>query len=97
MIWDTEQETKVIIDEFVLQLTCFACPEQYDIFVQGKQVGYARLRGGQYTVSVPECSDDIVYYKDFMDDGWKGCFDNQKERLEYLTAGCNEIRKRRLA
>ena len=96
MIWDTEQETKLIIDEFVLQLTCYACPEQYDIFVQGVQVGYARLRWGHFSVSVPDCSDDVVYEYDFKD-GFGGCFANQQERLEYLTAGCIEIRKHRLA
>lgn len=96
MIWDIEQETKVIIDEFVLQLTCLACPEQYDIFLQGVQVGYARLRGGHFTVSVPDFDGHVVYEFDFFDDGWKGCFDNQQERMLHLTKACTEIRKRRL-
>ena len=97
MIWDTEQESKIIIDEVVLELTCYACPEQYDIFVQGDQVGYARLRGGFCSVAVPDVGGVVVYTHDFGDDGWKGCFANQEERMLHLTAACNEIRKRRLA
>jgi hypothetical protein len=31
--------------------TCFACPEQYDAFYNGEQVGYLRLRHGYFSVS----------------------------------------------
>jgi hypothetical protein len=35
-----------------LLLTCYACPEQYDVFLEGTQIGYLRLRHGSFAVSV---------------------------------------------
>lgn len=31
--------------------TCFACPEQYDVYYGSRKVGYVRLRHGLFTVS----------------------------------------------
>lgn len=33
--------------------TCLACPEQYDVRLEGKQVGYVRLRWGALILYVP--------------------------------------------
>lgn len=41
--------------------TCYACPEQYDAFFNGKQVGYLRLRHGQFTVDYQVCGGDTIY------------------------------------
>lgn len=42
--------------------TCRFAPEQYDaINEEGTQVGYLRLRGGYFTVEVPEADGVLVY------------------------------------
>lgn len=64
-------------------LTCGACPEQYDVFVNDKQVGYVRLRGGALRAAYPDVHADYSYNHQFQD-GWKGCFDNDNERDFYL-------------
>jgi hypothetical protein len=41
--------------------TCYACPEQYDAFDGDKQVGYLRLRHGEFTVHCPDHDGEEVY------------------------------------
>jgi len=38
-----------------------ACPEQYDAFLDGKQVGYLRLRHGTFRVDYPDCGEETIY------------------------------------
>lgn len=45
----------------VLKKTCNACPEQYDAFLDGKMVGYLRLRHGSFTVQCPGYDGRLVY------------------------------------
>jgi len=45
----------------ILKQTCTACPEQYDAFIENKQVGYLRLRHGIFTVLCPDHHGIIVY------------------------------------
>jgi hypothetical protein len=44
-----------------LQRTCEACPEQYDAFLEGRQVGYLRLRHGVFRVDCPDHGGECVY------------------------------------
>lgn len=44
-----------------LELTCSACPEQYDVYKDGKQVGYLRLRHGYFVASYLDCGGETVY------------------------------------
>jgi hypothetical protein len=37
-----------------LVMTCGACPEQYDAYRNGEQVGYLRLRHGHFRVNCPD-------------------------------------------
>jgi hypothetical protein len=53
----------------VLKLTSDACPEQYDAFLDGKQVGYLRLRHGFFRVDFPECGGETIYEADPNGDG----------------------------
>ena len=62
--------------------TCYACPEQYDAFYNGEQVGYLRLRHGHFTVVCPDCGGELVYEANPAGDG---IFDLE-ERDRYLTA-----------
>ena len=64
-----------------LQMTCGACPEQYDVFRNGSQVGYLRLRGGTFRAHHGECGGPKVYESETEGDG---SFEDS-ERLEHLT------------
>jgi hypothetical protein len=63
--------------------TCSACPEQYDLIVDGNQCGYFRLRHGEFRVDYPYCGGETVYEAEPNGDGM---FDSD-ERVEYLKAG----------
>ena len=44
----------LIINGCTLVRTCYACPEQYDVFFHDFQIGYLRLRHGNFTAEYPE-------------------------------------------
>lgn len=44
-----------------LLMTCAACPEQYDAYLDGKKCGYLRLRHGRFTVHCPSYAEHFVY------------------------------------
>jgi hypothetical protein len=52
-----------------LLMTCYACPEQYDVFLEGTQIGYLRLRHGHFTVVYPDVGGVLVYQADPVGDG----------------------------
>ena len=47
--------------KFILEKTCSACPEQYDVYLDNKQVGYLRLRHGYFTCNYPDCSGELIH------------------------------------
>ena len=68
-----------------IECTCSACPEQYEIWDSEDedypQIGYLRLRGGQFTAEYPDAGGELVY---------KACpngctFFEDEERERYLT------------
>lgn len=76
--------------EFDLVRTCCACPEQYDVFLGERQVGYLRLRHGYFRVDFPECGGKTIYSYNAKGDG---IFDNEEERYEQLVKACDAIRR----
>jgi len=85
-----------IFDNLEFVCTCGDCPEQYDVVLlkDGKryQVGYVRLRGGRLRVDCPEVGVEEVYSCSF-EDGWKGCFDDEDERLYHLEKAAGAIQE----
>ena len=77
------------INGYELKLTCEACPEQYDVFKDGKQVAYLRLRHGWFYAKVPDYSDEIVYE---AEPKGGGAFEDD-ERMKYLTEAISAIEK----
>jgi hypothetical protein len=65
------------------------CPEQYDVFLGGKQVGYVRLRHGGFTVDYPSCLEENLL--DTNDVRGDGCFDDDVERSKWLTKAAELI------
>lgn len=63
-----------------LRQTCWACPEQYDAYLDGVQVGYLRLRHGSFSVW---SADQQVEYMRAHPRG-DGSFEDD-EREHYLT------------
>ena len=80
----------MIIKGLNFKKTCGACPEQYDVFKDEKQVGYVRLRWGNLTVDSPDCGGKSVY-EHYFGDAWKGSFDDNNERNKYLLIIANEL------
>jgi hypothetical protein len=62
-------------------MTCGACPEQYEVFKDGSQVAYFRLRHGEFTVTYPDASGEEIFS---VEPNGDGTFD-ENERLIYLT------------
>lgn len=58
-----------LIGGIELVCTCSAMPEQYDAFLDGRQVGYLRLRHGNFTVEWPDVGGELVYEASPMGDG----------------------------
>jgi hypothetical protein len=79
--------------EIRLELTCSACPEQYDAYLGDVSVGYLRLRWGHFRVDYPECGGETIYEATFPDDPFKGEFEDE-ERDRYLEAAKTAIRER---
>lgn len=74
----------------ILRLTCGACPEQYDAFLEGAQVGYLRLRHGDFRVDFPECGGETIYEASPQGDG---AFEDD-ERDYYLKFAVDAIHKK---
>lgn len=70
-----------------IKMTCPACPEQYDIFKNGKQVAYYRLKHGEFTVDYPTCLKEEIMNESPNGDG---IFDDN-ERLIYLTKAMRAV------
>lgn len=65
------------------ELTCQACPEQYDVFDEhDKIVAYVRLRWGHLRIYCPDVGGTLIYEQSF-DDEYKGIF-NDEEREFYF-------------
>lgn len=69
--------------------TCDYAPEQYDVFDGDKQVGYMRLRWGQFTVHCPDVGGELVYS---AVTGF-GSFDSKGQRSHHLALAIAAIEK----
>ncbi len=80
-------------DELHIVQTCWACPEQYDVFHGNSeaQVGYIRLRGGRMRVDCPDVGEEVVFEHEWPDDPYKGEFEDEEERQHFLTKARNAI------
>lgn len=74
--------------EYDLVRTCFACPEQYDVYdKRNRKVGYLRLRHGEFRAEYPFCGGETVY--ESHPDG-DGIFEDY-ERIYELTKAIEAI------
>ena len=80
----------IFIAGYQLTLTCAACPEQYNVHLDNKQVGYLRLRHGSFTVNYPNFDGVLLYMVGVEGDGMF----TPQERRGFLTKAIEEISKR---
>jgi hypothetical protein len=84
---------ELIIRGLKLVQTCGACPEQYDVYDgTGKYVAYLRLRWGYFSARMGGPSGKEIYGEN-VGDNLTGCFSNEDEREEYLSAAIRLIKK----
>lgn len=83
----------VTIDGLVFKLTCFACPEQYDVYLDNKQIGYVRLRWGHITAEYPDVMGKLIYDEDAGGYDFAGCFHSESERIMHLTEIARRLRE----
>ena len=83
----------VQIREYHFELTCLACPEQYDVYVGDLMIAYVRLRHGRLRVEHPDIGGKEVY-KAILDD-WEdqGRFADDEQRMMHLTKIADELDK----
>lgn len=84
---------KIFLDKGLeLHLTCQACPEQYEVFLEGTKVqaGYLRLRHGSFRVDYPDCGGETIYEASPKGDG---IFEND-ERAFFLSEALQAITKK---
>lgn len=98
---DVLQNNDISIDGLLFKQTCFACPEQYDVYQGDKKVAYVHLRHGHLSLSNADISEDWFnveadnnsilksYY--LVGDDW---FDDDNERVFYLTLFAKIIHKK---
>ena len=80
----------LLIEGYHLDQTCFACPEQYDVYDNaGAQVAYIRLRHSKLTVSCPDYGGTIVYSSITNGDG---SF-TRTERMQHLKIAVSAIQE----
>jgi hypothetical protein len=82
---EKQYENALYFGGFRFELTCLACPEQYDVYQGTEQVAYVRLRHGNLRVYHPDAGGELLYHQRFYDDDYKGCFDNDEEANKYLS------------
>lgn len=71
---------------YTLEITCNACPEQYDLCLGNEIVGYFRLRHGCFTVNETETNENVFTGYPIGD----GIFDPD-ERESFLIKGIEAV------
>lgn len=85
------KEEESLKSKFRLHQTCWAYPEQYDVFLGEKQVGYLRLRHGMFRCEYPDVGGEIIYTNTECGDG---TFDDDETRERCLEAAVAAIAKK---
>lgn len=86
----------MVINGYKLELTCQVCPEQYDVFIEDKLVGYIRVRHGVCTAAYPDYAGENVYTALTHGDG-EFEDDERTLHLERAIEGIDKARKEDLA
>lgn len=77
-------------DEVELLKTCDESPEQYIAVFQGQQIGYLRLRHGEFRVDYPDCGDETILYS--QEPQGDGCFEEDEREYFLMKAKKQSLR-----
>lgn len=88
LIEDEPVATAVPIE---LVRTCMVMPEQYDVFRDGRQIGYLRLRHGYFRAHYPDHTADPAVYE--TSTRGAGSFYDDEERARELMLAATELLK----
>lgn len=78
--------------EIRLEMTCEACPEQYDAFDKdGRYLGYLHLRGYSFTVNCLRPGEEFEEAIQYYDTKGRSAFDSEQERSAYLSIARRDI------
>lgn len=88
------------LDGYDFVCTCFACPEQYDVYKgsyeDGNQVAYIRKRWGHLAVH-PVVNGQIKWdetiYDESSGDGWSGTIDDKEKTFANIINVLNKLSK----
>lgn len=77
----------MIIQGLLFELTCSACPEQYDVFKGDEMVAYIRLRGNHLRVYYPNYGPEaeLIYSVSIVDYPMQGAFSSDEQRMFHLN------------
>lgn len=89
--YNIEHTWKLTIMELEFRRVTLACPEQWEVFLDGKQVGYTHLRHGVFSAYCPDSDGELVYEGNPEGDG---IFKTEQERLNFLISAAVQIRSR---
>ena len=78
---------------FQLVLTCSACPEQYDVFLGERQVGYIRFRWGSLEVDFLRCGGRALIDERLLRHSPDSGQLRHDDRSEVLQRACAAIAK----
>ena len=91
--WEDEIDLKPFeLEGATVTMTCWACPEQYDVDLNGVRIGYLRLRWGRFYAAYPDVGGETVYTVD-LNDGLQGSF-YPEERQKHLTLAIKALIKK---
>lgn len=91
--WDDPHRGDVLmVGPFTFELTCEACPEQYDVWLGERQqlVGYVRYRSGILRADHPECGGTVVL-REQLGDYLDGSLDDRREWLPRIAHVLAEV------
>ena len=77
--------------DYRLVLSCPACPEAWEVFLGGREVGYLRLRHGHFTARFPDHWGKVVF--ETTETQGDGCFADEKERMRNLKKAITRIHR----
>lgn len=85
----------LVIDGLAFELTCSACPEQYDVWLgeRQEQVGYVRVRWGHAWAYHPDFMGEPVYDEPIGDDDLAGQFIDDDQRQAVLSDIAGRLRR----
>lgn len=78
------------MNKLTFVLTGSACPEQYDVYKDGTNIGYIRVRWGCAVFASDPCYNIIFLSCSIGDSCWTGKFDSDQQRNDFFDL-CNNV------